>query len=94
MLDDLTHEQWCDWLNYFRQDPWDETRKDNRMAVAALWSVKPYLEEGAVVPGFDGPSYSSEVEDDTGESWKRLQAAKTKLINGELNRKTGDPPNC
>lgn len=93
MLGDLTHEEWCDWLNYFRQDPWDETRKDNRMAVAAIWSVKHYLEADTEVPGFEGPAYSSGKEEDTGESWKRLQAAKTKFLNGQLNRKTGDPPN-
>lgn len=93
MLDDLTHEQWCDWLNYFRQDPWDETRKDNRLAVAALWSLKPYLPEDAEVPGFDGPGYSNGKEDDIGESWKRIKATEKKVLSGQLNRKTSDPPN-
>lgn len=91
MLDDLTHEQWIGWQNYFAQDPWDEKRKDDRSAVAALWGLKPYLENDSEMPGFDGPGYSSSKEDTTGESWARLQEMKRKY--GQLNRKTSDPPN-
>jgi hypothetical protein len=92
MLADLTHEQYSDWFDYFIQDPWDETRKDNRLAVAALWSVKPYMEEGAEVPGFDGPGYSNSKEEDVGAAWKRIKETEAKH-RGQLNRKTSDPPN-
>lgn len=92
MLDDLTHDEWLDWLNCFRQDPWDEKRKDDRSAVNAIWSLRQILADDFEMPGFDGPDYTTK-EDDTGESWKRLQAAKAKFLSGQLNRKTGDTPN-
>jgi hypothetical protein len=91
MLDDLTQEQWAGWVNYFEQDPWDEKRKDDRSAVNSIWSLKPHLEEGTEMPGFDGPGYSSEKEDDTAASWKRIKETAAKVTNGQLNRKTRNP---
>jgi hypothetical protein len=92
MLEDLTHDQWMGWLNYFIQDPWDEKRKDDRSAVNAIWSIRPHLEEGADVPGFDGPAYSANKEDPDA-SWERLKEMKRKFLSGQLNSKTSDPTN-
>ena len=93
MLADLTAEQWFGWLDCFTQDPWDEQRKDDRNAVNALWSIAPYAGEDHTPPGFNGPSYKSETEENAGESWERLKALKKKIIDGKLNSKTSDPAN-
>jgi hypothetical protein len=92
MLEDLTNEEFEGWLTAFRQCPWDEHRKDDRSAVNAMWS-SPHLPDDTPLPGFEGPSYSNSKEEDTSESWKRLQAMKRKHLSGQLNRKTSDPPN-
>jgi hypothetical protein len=99
MIDDLTHEQWCGWLNYFRNDPWDEERKDDRNAVNVLWSVAPHIhsDEELKLPGFTGPEYSAERPDDFSASVARVNALMKRLaqkqLDGQLNSKTSDPAN-
>lgn len=94
MLEDLTQEEWCGWLTAFYQSPWDQQRLDDRNAVACLWSVSPYIEDEAFkAPGFIGPEYKSDKEENTGESWERLQKLKQRVLNGEFNRKISDPTN-
>jgi hypothetical protein len=91
MLDDLTHEEWQGHLRAFRQDPWDEQRKDDRNAVNCMWTVGPHINnEDLELPGFNGPTYENKAQD-TSESWKRLQEMKRKIQSGELNRKTSNP---
>lgn len=91
MLDDLTFEEWHGHLEAFRQEPWDEQRKDDRNAVAAIWSVSPYLEPDTEMPGFVGPEYSNTKSDDLEAGMKRLEATKAKYLSGQLNRKTRNP---
>jgi hypothetical protein len=96
MLGDMTHEEWTDWLNAFQQDPWDEARKDDRNAVNALWGIAPYLKEDDLkLPGFHGPEYSAEKDNDEAftASVARLKAAKQRYLDGQLHSKTSDPAN-
>lgn len=91
MLDDLTHEQWFGWLNYFSQDPWDEKRQDDRNQVACLWSVAPHIQsDDFTPPGFNGPEYSNSEETKFEESVARIEALKKRVLNGQLNRKTSN----
>lgn len=94
MLEDLTHEEWSDWLNAFNQDPWDEHRSDDRSAVNALWSIGPYVQDDDFkLPGLKGPEYSAEKDADEAftASVARLKAAKQRYLDGKLNSKTSDP---
>jgi hypothetical protein len=94
MLDDLTQEQWIGWLNYFCQDPWDEQRKDDRNAVGSLWAIAPYVTgDDLKLPGFRGPEYEPDAEQNIDDSIARIEALKKRVLNGELNRKTSDPAN-
>jgi hypothetical protein len=94
MLADLTHEEWCDWLNAFQQDPWDEARKDDRNAVNALWGIGPYITDDEIkLPGFRGPEYKNDA-DDIDAALERIKATqKKRALSGELNSKTSDPAN-
>lgn len=92
MLDDLTHEEWHDWLTAFRQNPWDQQRLDDRNQVACLWGISPYTNADEFTPpGFNGPEYSNSEETKFDESVARLKALKNRVLNGELNRKTCNP---
>jgi len=95
MLADLTPEQWEGWLNYFENDPWGEERNDQRNAVNSLWSAAALClgGEGVTLPGFFGPEYTSEQEENVGEAWKRIQAQKQRVLDGKLNSKTSNPAN-
>lgn len=82
MLADLTHEEFCNWLECFRQNPWDERRKDDRNAVAAMWGLVPHINDDAdfTPPGFIGPEYTPEKDSDDSfrASVARLEALKRK----------------
>jgi hypothetical protein len=95
MLGDLTLEEWHDWLSAFRQDPWDERRKDDRNAVLAMWTVTPHLDSDEwKPPGFIGPEYSAEQDstESTQASIARIEELKRKRqLNGQLNRTTSNP---
>lgn len=92
MLDDLTHEEWTDWLRAFRQNPWDQQRLDDRNQVACLWAIAPYITSDEFTPpGFNGPEYSNSEETQFEESRARIEALKKRILDGKQHRQTRNP---
>jgi hypothetical protein len=87
MLDELTFEEYSDWLEGFKQDPWDEQRKDDRSAVQVIWLLRPHAGDGDMeLPSFYGPNYSPEEESGTQleQSIARIEAVRRKhQLNGK-----------
>ncbi len=92
MFADLTFEEWIGWLKAFRQEPWDEQRKDDRNAVNCIWGVAVHI-ESEDLPGFRGPNYEQQQTEDIGESIARINALKKKILDGKQHSKTSDPSN-
>ena len=42
----LTHRDYLDWLDLYREDPWDGDRADLRAGIAAAAALAPYTKKG------------------------------------------------